>query len=68
MRRAAKEMLRRVLSPLGRFHRDERGDALEYVLVLAAFILPMTVLFRLLRDILAEYFAMIAFYVGWPFL
>ncbi len=68
MRRRASEMLRRVMSPLGRFHRDQRGDALEYVLVLAAFVLPMTVLFRMLREILEEYFAMIAFYVGWPFL
>lgn len=68
MRRMIGEMLRRVRSPLGRFHRDERGDALEYVLVLAAFVFPMTILFRVLRDILAEYFAMIAFYVGWPFL
>ena len=53
---------------LRRLHRDERGDALEYLLVLGVFALPMWVVSTKLLDILGDYFAMIAFYVGWPFL
>ena len=53
---------------LQRFHRDQRGDMLEYVLVLAAFAIPLGALIRLLMDVLSDFFAMIAFHIGWPFL
>jgi len=68
MKTAAMVLLRRMWKPLWRFHRDERGDALEYVTVLAAFAIPMMGLFAVLKNILSDYYAMIAFYVGWPFL
>ena len=53
---------------LRRLHRDERGDALEYLLVLAVFVLPLVALMDRLKDILRDYYSMIAFYLGWPFL
>ena len=64
--------LRRIVScsarALRRFHRNERGDMLEYALVLAAFAIPLGVLIGLLMDVLSDFFAMIAFHIGWPFL
>jgi len=59
---------RRVRAGLRRFHHDERGDALEYLLVLGVFSIPMIALMDKIKDIMREYFAMIAFFVGWPFL
>jgi Flp pilus assembly pilin Flp len=58
----------RQVAALRRFHRDQRGDALEYVVVLALFVIPLMALADKIRDILQDYFAMISFYVGWPFL
>jgi Flp pilus assembly pilin Flp len=60
--------LRQTWAAVIRFHRDERGDTLEYAAVLAAFAIPMMGLLALLRNILSDYYSMIAFYVGWPFL
>jgi hypothetical protein len=51
-----------------RLHRDERGDMFEYILILLAVGIPMFAVSVVLKDILKDYFAMIAFYVGWPFL
>ena len=53
---------------LRRFHRDQRGDMLEYLLILAGFAIPLAALIRLLMDVLSDFFAMIAFHIGWPFL
>ena len=53
---------------LRRFHRDQRGEMLEYLLVLAAFAIPLVALIGLLMDVLSDFFAMIAFHIGWPFL
>ena len=58
----------RRLEALRRFHRDQRGDALEYVVVLAVFALPLMALAGKIADILKDYFAMMSFYIGWPFL
>jgi len=68
MRRRGAAKVNALLRCALRFHRDERGDALEYVLVAAVFVLPLMALFDKLKDILGDYFAMISFYVGWPFL
>lgn len=68
MKKALTVILARLWSPVVRFHRDERGDALEYLLVLAAFVIPLVAVFAILRNILSDYYSMIAFYVGWPFL
>ena len=53
---------------LARFHRDERGDMLDYALVFAFIAIPLMLLFDRLFDVLADYFGMIAYYVTWPFL
>ena len=53
---------------LARFHRDERGDMLEYALVFVAIAVPLIALFYRLFYVLAEYFGMVAFYVTWPFI
>ena len=58
----------RVTAELRHFHRDQRGDALEYALVVAVFALPMIVLMERIKDILTDYYSMIAFFLGWPFL
>jgi len=68
MRRLAARVSRRVAARIVRFHRDERGGTLEYVLVLVAFGLPMVALSATLTKILTDVYAMISFYVGWPFL
>lgn len=68
MKATLSAILGRVLSPVVRFHRDQRGDALEYLLILAAFVLPMLAVFAVLKNILSDYYSMIAFFVGWPFL
>ena len=68
MQDVLRSVLRKLTSPIRRFHRDERGDALEYALVLLVFALPIVALMDTLKDILRDYFSMIAFYVGWPFL
>lgn len=53
---------------VARFHRDERGAMLDYVLVLGVF-LPLAVfVIAKLFEVLSDYFGMIAFYVTWPFL
>ena len=51
-----------------RFHRDQRGGALDYVMVLAFVGIPLIMLMDKLFQILSDYFAMIAYYVTWPFL
>ncbi|HUW99963.1 MAG: hypothetical protein WBD63_00135 [Phycisphaerae bacterium] len=51
-----------------RFHRDERGAMLDYVLVLGVFVPLMFFVFIKLFEVLSDYFGMIAFYVSWPFL
>jgi Flp pilus assembly pilin Flp len=66
--RAGRWLRRRTVEPLLRFHRDERGDLLEYALVFAAIALPLMFLAERLVEVLADYFSMIAFYVSWPFL
>lgn len=61
-------ILSRLAGAVGRFHRDERGDMLEYLLVLAAFGIPLFAVADTLSKILSDYYQMIAFHVGWPFL
>ena len=61
-------ILGRALAPLVRLHRDQRGDSLEYLLVLGAFVIPLVAVMFVLKNILSDYYSMIAFFVGWPFL
>jgi Flp pilus assembly pilin Flp len=61
-------IFRRLAVAVERFHRDERGDMLEYLLVLAAFGIPLFAVADTLSNILSDYYQMIAFHVGWPFL
>ena len=68
MTRIAAYILRRAIARAGALHRDEQGGALEYVLVTAAFALPIMGLGRFLQEMLSDFFSMIAFCVGWPFL
>ena len=68
MRRLVTTVSRQLVARIAGFHRDERGDALEYLLVLAAFGLPLVALVTTLTKILTDVYAMISFYVGWPFL
>ncbi len=51
-----------------RFHRDQRGAMLDYVLVLAVFVPLAVFVIAKLFEVLSDYFGMIAFYVTWPFL
>lgn len=64
--------LRRMVScsarAVQRFSRDQRGEMLEYMLVLAAFAIPLIALIQLLMDVLRDFYSMIAFHIGWPFL
>ncbi len=53
---------------LARLHRDERGGALEYVMVMGAIAVPLMALSEAIFQVLSDYFGMIAFYVSWPFL
>ena len=54
---------------LARLHGDERGyTMLDYVMVFAFIAVPLVFLMGKLFDVLADYFAMIAFYVSWPFI
>ncbi len=53
---------------VARFHLDERGVMLDYILVLAVFVPLMFFVFVKLFEVLSDYFGMIAFYVSWPFL
>jgi len=58
----------RAAGSLVRFHRDERGNMLEYAMVFAFIAVPMLFLFERLFEILCDYFGMIAFFVTWPFI
>ena len=51
-----------------RFHRDQRGAMLDYVLVLGVFVPLAVFVIAKLFEVLSDYFGMIAFYVTWPFL
>ena len=51
-----------------RLHRDERGGMMDYLLILAAVGVPLIVLSGTMMRILTNYYAMLAFHVGWPFL
>ena len=53
---------------VARFHRDERGAMLDYVLVLGVFVPLAVFVIVKLFEVLSDYFGMIAFYVTWPFL
>ncbi|MDK1030730.1 MAG: Flp family type IVb pilin [Planctomycetia bacterium] len=54
---------------LKRLSADESGAAsLEYAMVLAFVVIPLILMFEKLFAILSDYFAMIAYYVSWPFL
>ena len=53
---------------LRRFHRDQQGALLDYAMVFAFVAVPMIFLIQKLFEVLSDYFAMIAYYVTWPFL
>jgi Flp pilus assembly pilin Flp len=54
---------------LGRFHRDQRGwTMLDYAMVFAFVAIPLVLLFDKMFQIISMYFAMIAYYITWPFL
>ena len=69
MRQCLARLAARVTHVLSALARDEQGAvAVEYLLVLTAFVVPMAILLVGLQRLLADYYSMIAFYVGWPFL
>lgn len=68
MRTRLAAISRKLIGPAVRLHRDERGGALEYLLVIAVFALPAYAVAKTLVKILSDYYSMISFYVGWPFL
>lgn len=60
-----------------RLHYDERGSMMDYLLIVAAVGIPLMLLSGLvpqvsfkgtMMQILTNYYAMLAFHVGWPFL
>ena len=70
--KAACGLARKALAPwregLRRFHRDQRGAMLDYVMVLAVLVPMVIFVFLKLSQVLSDYFGMIAFYASWPFL
>jgi len=51
-----------------RLHRNERGDMIDYVMVLAV-IIPLVILVgNKMMAVLMDYFGMIAYFVTWPFI
>lgn len=55
-------------STIAKLHADQRGQAaVEWVLVLVAFGLPMVVVFAKLLDVLVEHYRMITFLETLPF-
>jgi len=68
MRETRTTWSRRLVASLVRLHRDERGGALEYMLVLGVFAIPLMIAAGYLRAILTDWFSMLSFHVGWPFL
>lgn len=60
--------LRRIARRVRRLGRDQRGGALEYMLVLAVLVIPLMALMSKLFDLLTDYYQMLAFFVAWPFL
>ncbi len=65
---AARNFILRCRDAALRLHRDERGGMMDYLLVLAAVGIPLIVLSGAMMKILTNYYAMLAFHVGWPFL
>ena len=65
---AARAIFRRCRAAVVRFHRDEQGGMMDYLLILAAVGIPLIVLSGTMMKILTNYYAMLAFHVGWPFL
>ena len=61
-------MFRRPAGGALRFHRDQCGAMLDYVLVLGVFVPLAVFVIAKLFEVLSDYFGMIAFYVTWPFL
>lgn len=53
---------------LRRLHCDERGDLFDYAMVFALIAVPLLLLMERLFTVLSDYFAMIAYYVTWPFI
>lgn len=50
-------------------HRDQRGDMLEILLMMGAFIIPVSfVVLPMLWEILQDYYLSFAYCIGWPFL
>ena len=57
-----------LLRATARLHHDQDGGMLDYAMVFTFISVPLLALFKTLFDILSDYFAMIAFYVSWPFI
>ena len=54
---------------ISKLSADETGQTtIEYALLLAAVVLPMMFVFRMLLSILAELYKMTVFLIGLPFL
>jgi len=68
LRRSRLRVAQRVVDSLHRFHADQEGAMLDYVMVLAVLIPMVIFLFVKMFQVLADYFGMIAFYASWPFL
>lgn len=60
-----KRIRRRLLA----LHRDQRGNMLETLLIIAVFVVPMTwLLLPVLWELFQDYYLAFAYCVGWPFL
>jgi hypothetical protein len=74
---AGRTIFRRCRDAALRLHHDERGGMMDYLLVLAAVGIPLILLSGFvpqvafkgtMMQILTNYYASLAFNVGWPFL
>jgi len=68
MKARMEDIFRRLSQSVRRFHEDEEGGMLDYLLVLAAFAIPLFLLATIFQKMIVDYFMSVAFNVGWPFL
>jgi hypothetical protein len=56
-------------SRLLRLHGDQRGELLESLLILGAFVIPVAwLVLPVLWEMLQDYYLSFAYVLGWPFL
>lgn len=68
MKRRTATTWRWLLQTARRLHEGERGDLLEYLMILAAIVLAMVPLSTFMLRVAVDFYDMVAWHVSWPFL